>query len=69
VLTGVFFVVDAIIGIFLPPSHDMIAPLSEKEQALFMHAALSAIYFHYYERFIHYPDPKYTKYKMEIHYV
>jgi len=36
VLAVVFFIVNAIIGTLLPLSNDMIAPLSVKEQALFM---------------------------------
>ena len=36
VLVVVFFIVNAIAGILLPLSHDMIAPLSVKEQSLFM---------------------------------
>jgi hypothetical protein len=36
VLVVVFFIVNAIIGILLPLSHDMLAPLSVAEKALFM---------------------------------
>lgn len=36
VLVVIFFIINAIAGILLPLSHDMIAPLSVKEQSLFM---------------------------------
>jgi len=36
VLVAVFFIINAIIGMLLPLSHDMLAPLSMAEKALFM---------------------------------